>query len=90
MSEDRDKPILADWSRHPGHSLMRERLIRTRDDYFTKLGRTLYDNPTQLTEQDLVAKAAFFRGAFWVLNQPVFDRKAIERAMRDEQGVEDV
>jgi hypothetical protein len=67
---------------------MRARLIESRNDYFTQLARSIYREGTADTA-DIAAKAAFFRGAFWVLNQPVFERKAIERAIAQTEGAEE-
>lgn len=84
MTDDRDKALLADWARHPGHALMRKRFIEAREAYYTELGKTLYRQPDLLDENDLKCKAAFFRGAIWILNEPVFERKALERATAQE------
>jgi hypothetical protein len=84
VTDDRDKSLLADWANHPGHAVMRKRLIEARETYYRKLGETLYRNPDTLTADDLKGKSAFFRGALWVLNEPVFARKEIERALANE------
>lgn len=88
-SDDRDKAVLADWAKHPGHQIMRRRLLAAREDYYTNLGRTLYAQPDLIGEADLTGKAAFFKGALWILNAPVFEAKALERAMQSE-GAETV
>lgn len=87
MTDDRDKPVLADWSLHPGHTLMRQKLLQAREDYYVALAKILYAQPDLIADTDLRSKSAFFRGALWILNQPVFERKALERAMTE--GVED-
>jgi hypothetical protein len=69
---------------------MRQRLIDARNDYFTALARNIYRDPDTVSGEDIKAKAAYFRGAFWVLNQPVFERKAIERAIAQTEGAEEV
>lgn len=84
MSDDRDKAILADWSKHPGHTVMRQRLIEARTAYYTELGKTLYRSPDTLDPNDLKCKSAFFRGALWILNEPVFSRQALERELAKE------
>lgn len=89
MADDRDKPVLADWSLHPGHQIMRKRLIEAREDYYTNLAKTLYGAPDTIGEADLRCKAAFFRGAIWILNEPVFTRKALERATALDEGEPD-
>ena len=85
MSDDRDAPILADWAKHPGHAIMRDRFLKARTDYYTQLGETLYRQPDLLDSNDLKCKSAFFRGALWILNDPVFERKALERAQQREE-----
>lgn len=86
VSDDRDRPVLADWANHPGHALMRAKYLKIRSDYYTNLGETLYRNPDQIAATDLREKAAFFRGALWILNDPVFERKALDRAMAQTEG----
>jgi hypothetical protein len=86
LTDDREKQTLADWSIHPGHQLMRDKFLAARSDYYTQLGETLYKTPDLLDSNDLKCKAAFFRGALWILNDPVFTRKALERKL---EGVED-
>lgn len=84
MDSDRDKPVLADWAKHPGHQIMRQRLTDTRNAYYARLGETLYRTPDLLAATDLREKAAFFKGALWILNNPVFELKALERAQAHE------
>lgn len=88
MSDERDKQILADLANHPGWGILRRRTIEYRDSYFAKLGRSLYDNPASVDTLSLAGKSGFFRGMFFLLNQPVFEQKAIERAMAQDEGVD--
>lgn len=81
MPDEREKQVLADWAGHPGHQVMRQQLLEARETYYTQLGKTLYAQPDELTAADLRNKSAFFRGALWILNQPVFAAKSIEREL---------
>lgn len=89
MADDRDKPVLADWAKHPGHQIMRDRLLKAREDYYTNLARILYAQPGSLEPTDLTNKAAFFRGALWILNEPAFTAKALERAQAHDEGADE-
>lgn len=89
MPDDRDKPILSDWAKHPGHAVMRQKLLESRNAYFVQLGKALYRSPETLSANDLKCQAAFFKGALWILNEPVFSRQALERELAKEGATED-
>ena len=83
MADDRDKPILADLAKHPGWAILRKDSIKWRDDYFARLGRTMYDNPT-VTPDDLHYKRGFFHAIFFILNNPVLTARSLERELERE------
>lgn len=83
MPDDRDKPILADLAKHPGWPILRAEAIKWRDEYFARLGRTLYDNPT-VTPDDLHYKRGYFHALFFLLNVPTLTMKALERELERE------
>jgi hypothetical protein len=89
-SDDREKSLLADLALHPGWMALRRQLLASREAYYTELGKTLYREPDLLDASDLKSKSAFFRGAIWMLNLPVFEKKAIDRAMAQDEGDEQV
>lgn len=68
---------------------MRDKFLKARTDYYASLGETLYRTPELLDTNDLLCKAAFFRGALYILNDPVFTRKALERAQAQTEGETD-
>lgn len=59
---------------------MRAKVLKLRGDYYTDLGKDLYRDPASVDANKLLADKAFFRGALYILNDPVFTRKALERA----------
>lgn len=63
---------------------MRQKFLAAREAYYTELGKTLYSDPAKLDANDLKCKSAFFRGALWILNEPVFNRQALERELAKE------
>jgi hypothetical protein len=55
----------------------------------TNLASKSMRTPMTTTADEARLKAGFFRGMFFLLNQPVFEKKALERAMAQSEGVED-
>lgn len=84
MADD-DAQLLASLANHPGWTVLRQRTKAARDSYFTSLGRQLYNNPAAVTDADIHYRRGFYRGCFWVLNNPVFTAAKLERASQDER-----
>jgi hypothetical protein len=72
---------IAELSDTRGFQDLRERVRKAQVDYYTNLGREMYAKPHMVTEAALLQKQAFFRGAWFVLNTPLFEMSALAREL---------
>ena len=83
-----NRELVAELADHPAWPLLRERVKEAREQYFRNLGKSLYAG-TAVTAEDVAYKRGFFRGAFFLLNTPVFDQMMVDQAIDSTEEVTD-
>lgn len=88
MSDRAPDATIADLAGHPGWELLRQRAVESRDRYMGNLAKTLYDDPSSLDPAAVEYRRGFFRGIFWLLNNPVFEARELERVISEQRAGE--